>query len=225
MPSNLERFKMYFNEHIFPCSRCSSDSSIGSFLSYEKLPPYGVSSEARILILGHSPRVGTSSQGVIDTTLDLNRESSLWTYITAKILSPLGIALKECAATNLVKCQTKKEMPESIRISGGTTFMGRVFEYCGKHLENEILLFSPSLIISLSETVAVLLQKRFLPDAKRLPMRKIFGTKQRLEVKGKDYLWIPVVHIPKPRTRVYKYYFPEQIHRLQMLQDQIQDLL
>ena len=71
MPSNLERFKMYFNEQILPCSRCSSDSSIGSFLSYEKLPPYGVNGEARILIIGHSPKVRTNSQPKIAITFGI----------------------------------------------------------------------------------------------------------------------------------------------------------
>lgn len=145
-------------------------------------------------------------------------------YITEKVLTPLGIELKDCAATNLVKCQTTKDMPEDIRVSGRKTFMERAFEYCGKHLENEILLLNPSLIISLSETVAVLIQKRFLPDTKILQMQEVFGTKRGFEVDGNDYPWIPVVHIPKAKDPS-SYYFPEQTRRLQLLHDQIRELI
>ena len=223
MANSPNRLKEYFDEYIVPCHECSKDACIKSLLSYEKLLPYSVSNNARVLLLGHSPRVRTKSQSVINTTLDLNRESSLWRYITKDILTPLGIALKECTATNLVKCQTIKQMPEDIRIDGRKTFMEKAFEYCGRHLEHEILLSNPSLIISLSERVAVLLQKRFSPDMKRLYMQEIFGTKQELRVKGNDYIWIPVVHIPK--EKISDYYFPEQTHRLEMLHNQIQDLL
>lgn len=225
MPGNLGKLKEYFDEHVLPCRLCSSDATIGSFFSYEKLPPYGVGNNATILIIGHSPKVRTNSQPKITVTLDLNRESALKKYITKRILSPLGIALEECAATNLVKCQTINRMPEDIRIAGRRNFVERAFMYCGRHLENEISLSSPSLIISLSERVAVLLQKRFSPDTRVLQMQEIYGTKQKLKVKSSDYLWIPVVHIPKPGTRVHSYYFPEQTHRLQMLHDQIQESL
>jgi len=223
MPNNLGKLREYFNEHVSPCTMCSRDAVIGSFFSYDKLPPYELANNATVLIIGHSPKVRTNSQSKITVTLDLNRGSALKEYITEMILSPLGIALEVCAATNLVKCETKKEMPEDIRITGGRTFMERAFQHCAKHLENEISLFSPSLVISLSETVAVLLQKRFLPDMKILQMQEIFGTKRRLTVKGNSYIWIPVVHIPKAKVR--RYYFPDQLHRLEELHDQIQDLL
>lgn len=221
--ANQNKLKTYFDEYIIHCEECSNDSDIGSFLSYQKLPPYDENYNAEVLIIGHSPRVRTTSQGVINKTLDLNREGRLWKYITMEILSPLGITLKECAATNLVKCQTRKIMPEDIKIDGKRIFMNRIFEYCGKHLENEISLFKPKLLISLSERVAVLLQKRFSPGKNRFRMQEIFGTKRKLIVNDNDYLWIPAVHIPKPKVR--SHYFPEQTDRLKILHDQIQELL
>jgi len=128
--------------------------------------------------------------------LDLNRESNLKTYVNYKRFCLHSVLnWNNVQQTNLVKCQTKVEMPEDIQINGRRTFMNRAFTYCSKHIEEEIFLFNPKLIISLSGRVADLLQRQFLPEMKRLYIRDIFGTKQKLKVKGSDYVWIPAVHI------------------------------
>ncbi len=215
--SNCESLEDYYVQFVEPCSDCSGDPNINHFITYTKLPPFIAERNGSVLILGHSPRVRTKSE--ITVTLDLNRQSNLKNYIVGEILHPLGIKLEQCTATNLVKCKTI-DMPEEIKIGDKRTFMKQAFTYCSRHLEKEILLNDPKLIISLSERVAILLHRTFHSNMKVATMKEIFATKQNIIIREKNYLWIPVVHIPKAKVR--SYYFPEQTRRLKMIRDQIE---
>jgi uracil-DNA glycosylase len=190
---------------------CRYNKELSTAVTYRKLPPYIGSNDPKVLIIGHSPKVRTNT--IIDTTLDLNNNRNLKSYIVNEVLMPLGLSLADCAATNAVKCMTNK-MPEDIKLSK-KDFMKMVFPICNEHLIEEINLLKPKLIISLSERVANLLQQDFGIEGKKEKMRDIFGTMKQLNISGVIYPWIPVVHIPKPRVRAH--YFPAQTERLKKI--------
>jgi len=180
-------------------------------MTFSKLPPFKGGQTSSVLLIGHSPKVRTSSR--ISTTLDLDEDGQLRRYIRGEILEPLDIELESCLATNIVKCLTT-EMPEDIAISEAD-FMERAFAICKRHLIREIFMERIRLLISFSEKVANLLQANFGPHRKPRPMKEIFATLRELEIGGRTVPWIPVVHIPKAKVR--RYYFPEQTNRLRAL--------
>ena len=172
------------------------------------------SNQAKVLILGHSPTVRTSSK--ISVTLDLDKNSILQRYILNEILEPLGLDLKDCVATNIVKCQTNN-LPEDIVIDGNKNFMSQTFIYCKDHLIEEVKILKPKLVISLSERVSTILQKEFTPHLSVKKMKEIFATMQTLNINGAKYNWLPVVHLPKAKVR--SHCFPEQTNRLRGLKN------
>jgi len=205
-------FVKYYKTQVAPCRECEKDSTIKDFIKFVKLPPYIGSNQANVLILGHSPTVRTNSK--ITVTLDLNQNSVLLRYILNEILEPLGLDLKACGATNIVKCQTSN-VPEEIKIDGKKKFMPLTFEHCKDHLIEEIKILNPKLIISLSERVSTILQREFKPQVKTKSMKEIFATMQTLNITGENYNWLPVVHLPKAKVR--SHYFPGQTNRLRGL--------
>ena len=210
-------FENYYKVQIVQCRRCENDFEIKDFFKFEKLPPFIGSNQAKVLILGHSPTVRTNSK--ITVTLDLDKNSILQRYILNEILEPLGLSLKDCAATNIVKCQTN-DLPEDITIEGNEDFMSLAATYCKDHLVEEIKILKPKLIISLSERVATILQKGFKIGGKTKKMKEIFATMQDIDISGQNYYWIPVVHLPKAKVR--SHYFPEQTDRLRELKPKIE---
>lgn len=215
--SNSHPLQDYYALNIIQCRDCSIDRDISSHLKYEKLPPFVGKLSKSVLILGHSPKVRTDSEIIV--TLDLIDESILKKYVTECILNPLGIELEQCVATNIIKCKTDN-MPEDILINGKPIFMELSFNFCSKHLEREISLYDPKLIISLSEKVARLLHGKYSHGVKFSGMQKMVATKQSLVFNEKNYSWIPVVHLPKPKVRAY--YFPMQTDRLKRIRDDVQ---
>jgi uracil-DNA glycosylase len=209
----------YFNNSILSCQKCNENKNISSYITFNKLPPYIGENQTNVLILGHSPKVRTLTS--ISVTLDLNQNNNLSKYINKDILFPLGISIKECIATNIVKCLTTK-MPEDLKISG-KPFMETVFLFCKYHFIEEINIIKPKLIISLSETVSNLLQKEFGLNGKIERMQEIFATIRSLKIDNLIYPWIPVVHIPTPKVRAH--YFPEQSRRLKELSNNINKII
>jgi hypothetical protein len=171
------------------------------------------------LLIGHSPKVRTSSR--ISTTLDLDEDRQLRRYVHREVLGPLEIELESCLATNIVKCLTTR-MPEDIYINDAS-FMDRAFAICQRHLVQEVSRTRTRLIISFSEKVANLLQSAFGPLEKPRPMKEIFATMRELEIGGRSIPWIPVVHIPKAKVRAH--YFPEQTIRLRALKSEVGRIL
>lgn len=215
----MESISFYFDEHVVPCEKCTSDGKIAPYMTFSKLPPFEGGQNSSVLLLGHSPKVRTSSR--ISTTLDLDEDRQLRRYIRREVLEPLSIELKWCSATNIVKCLTT-EMPEDISLSDAD-FMERVFAICNRHLIQEMSMVRIKLVISFSEKVSDLLQIYYSSQEKPRPMKEIFATLRELEVGGRTIAWIPVVHIPKAKVRVH--YFPEQTIRLQSLKSEIMRIL
>ena len=209
----------YFKSTIFSCVNCRSDKDLIQHITFDKLPPYLGFGKHRVLIIGHSPKVRTSSE--ISVTLDLNRRRRLRQYIVDEVLFPLGIDLDCCIATNMVKCFTTK-MPEDTVING-KPFMRVAFDICKYHLIHEVSLLWPHLIISLSEQVSTLLQQEFGACQKPKQMKDIFATLQPFSINRNTINWIPVVHIPKASVRAY--YFPEQTSRLIAMRGRVQQIL
>lgn len=208
----------YFQTSIVPCQECARDPVIAESLTPQKLEPFGADDERYVLLLGHSPKVRTSSE--IDTTLDLNYDRQLKRYIVNEVLTPLGIDLSVCYATNAVKCLTKT-MPEEI--ASDPPFMERAFSHCKRHLIHELAVVRPRLLISVSQSVSNLLQILFWPSRNVRPMKDIFATLLSIEANGEAISWIPVVHVPK--AKVLRHYFPEQTTRLAALSGDVQRLL
>ena len=206
----------YYSNCVEKCNFCRKSDDISKFITFQKLPCFiGGAHKHNILIVGHSPAVRTGLKPTV--TLDLNNDGRLSQYVTKEILDPLGIELNDCVATNIIKCYTKY-MPEDIRLNNKKTFMAEVFEYCRFHFEKQVQLLDPKIIISLSETVAILLQNNYSAiEPIPIRMKKIFATVQKLKIFERIYDWIPVVHIPKPKVK--KYYFPEQRERLLLLKN------
>lgn len=200
---------LYFDNVVSNCNVCSKNNDLNKFITYKKLPPFE-SDKKEVMIIGHSPTVRSSSK--ITVTLDLNRKSNIYRYINSEILEPLGITIDICYATNLVKCLTT-ELPEDIKTKSQSAFMDIAFGYCKHHLIAEIEEIKPNLLITLSERVSNLMQSEFSKIQK--PMKEIFGTLRKLKIGNKEYNWIPVVHLPKPKVRFH--YFPEQTDKLNKL--------
>ena len=210
----------YFEQTIFSCELCRKDPQLETLVTYEKLLPFVGSQNIQVLLIGHSPKVRTSSK--ISVTLDLTEDRQLRRYIENEVLQPLGLGLQHCVATNLVKCLTD-EMPEDMSVNG-VPFMQKAFEMCKVHLIRELEIIRPKLLISFSQQVSDLLQKNFVGNDEQIrKMKDIFATLRQLPVEGKGYSWIPVVHIPKGRVRAY--YFPEQTMRLERLRNEVEKLL
>ena len=188
-------------------------------ITFKKLPPYNGDNQTKVLILGHSPKVRTKTS--ISVTLDLNQDNNLSRYINKEILFPLGIKIKECVATNIVKCLTSK-MPEDLTING-KPFMDSVFNFCKAHLIEEVKIIRPKLIISLSERVSDILQEEFGLNGKVKKMQEIFATIKNLKIDNTIYPWIPVVHIPKAKVRTH--YFPIQTERLKGLSKEVHNII
>jgi hypothetical protein len=212
------REQEYFESAVIPCEDCGIDPAIADFLAFTKLQPFIGVSERRVLLLGHSPKVRTSSK--ITTTLDLAEERQLRRYVVGEVLTPLGIDLQSCYATNAVKCLTTR-MPEDIAVE--LQFMERAFSYCKRHFLEELVVIKPKLVISFSERISTLLQTQFASYKPVLPMKELFGTMRSLEVNGTRIPWIPVVHVPKAKVR--QHYFPEQTSRLTALSQAVSELL
>jgi len=209
----------YFSDNISSCQDCGVNKNLSSYLTFKKLPPYNADKQTKVLILGHSPKVRTITQ--ISITLDLNQDNNLKRYIKKEILSPLGIILEECSATNIVKCLTTK-MPEDLIIED-EPFMDFVFGFCKSHFIEEIKIVNPKLIISLSERVSNLLQKEFGLNGDIKSMQEIFATMKQLKIDDIIYPWVPVVHIPKFKVRAH--YFPEQTKRLKELKETVNKII
>jgi uracil-DNA glycosylase len=209
----------YFKKAVDSCCACKEQTEFAEHLTLKKLPPFIGGDQAKVLIIGHSPRVRTRSN--IQVTLDLDSERQLKRYIVGDILSPLGLSLDQCVATNLVKCMTDS-MPEEIKVTSGR-FMDGAADICKRHLEQEVSTFDCRLIISLSERVSTLLQRYYSPAGKWLKMKECFGTSQELCIAGQPFPWIPVVHIPKAKVRAH--YFTEQTKRLIGLSSKVRDIL
>jgi hypothetical protein len=128
----------YFRTAVLPCRDCARDLAIREFLTFTKLAPFIGDAEARVLLLGHSPRVRTSSK--ISTTLDLADDRQLKRYVVREVLSPLGIELHTCYASNAVKCLTTA-MPEDLAVE--LQFMERAFSFCKSHILAEMGLVKP----------------------------------------------------------------------------------
>ena len=171
-----------------------------------------------MLLLGHSPRVRTTSR--IAVTLDLDARRNLARYIRTEVLHPLGIPVEACAATNAVKCLTT-EMPEDIVVADG--FVQRAFNHCQRHIVNEVSSAGVILLISLSERVSSMLQVVFAAANPPLGMKEIFATLRTITIGGNTLQWIPVVHLPKAKIR--SHYFPEQTRRLEAIAGQVAELL
>ena len=212
------REQEYFQTAVIPCKDCGRDPAIAGFLTFTKLEPFVGAGDKRVLLLGHSPKVRTSSK--ITTTLDLMEHRQVRRYVVTEVLTPLGIDLQSCYATNAVKCLTTR-MPEDI--DGELRFMESAFSHCMRHLLEELALTKPKLVISFSERISTLLQSQFAVHRTIRPMKELFGTLQSLEVHGNTIPWIPAVHVPKAKVR--RHYFPEQTSRLTALSQEVGGLL
>ena len=212
------REQEYFQAAVIPCKDCGRDPAIAGFLTFAKLEPFVGAADKQVLLLGHSPKVRTSSK--ITTTLDLTEHRQVRRYVVSEVLAPLGIDLQCCYATNAVKCLTTR-MPEEIE--GELQFMESAFLYCKRHLLEEFALTRPKLVISFSERISALLQRNFPVHETIRPMKELFGTLQSLGVHGTTTSWIPVVHVPKAKVR--RHYFPEQTSRLTALSQEVGGLL
>ena len=208
----------YFRSDVEPCRDCERDPAIAPYITYHKLAPFVGGANPKVLLLGHSPRVRSSSR--IAVTLDLDARRNLTRYIRNEVLHPLGIPLEACAATNAVKCLTT-EMPEDITVADG--FVQRAFNHCQRHLVNEVSSAGIILLISLSERVSSMLQVVFAAADSPQGMREIFATLRMIKIGGNALQWIPVVHLPKAKVR--NHYFPEQTRRLEAIAGQVTELL
>lgn len=209
----------YFFNNVYSCRSCGLNKELSPSMTFNKLLPFNGKGISKVLLLGHSPKVRTTTS--ISETLDLNQENNLRRYITNEILHPLNIQIEDCSATNLVKCITTK-MPEDLFVDGNP-FMDLVFQYCKTHFVEEVIICKPKLIISFSERVSNLLQQEYGLTGNCKSMKQIFGTLQQLKIDNIIYPWIPVVHIPKPKVRTS--YFPEQTKRLINLKEIIDEIL
>jgi uracil-DNA glycosylase len=212
-----ETLRDYHESSVVPCQRCASDPLLAPWITLEKPAPYQMRPESNVLIIGHSPSVRTPKE--ITTVLDLDRHDRLYRYLVGEILEPLGLDLKQCAATNVVKCFMRK-LPEDLE-SEGVSVMETAFAECSHHLEQEVQLLRPRLVISLSQRVLQLVAAHYLGLV--LPMKAMFGSLLYLPVGGAAIPWIPVVHLPKPKVR--RHYFPAQTERLRTLRASVQSVL
>lgn len=211
--------KTYHESRVVSCTRCESNPALAPWVTLRKPVPYQVQSESPVLIVGHSPSVRTSKD--IRTVLDLDRQDSLYRYLAYEVLDPLGLNLEQCAATNAVKCFMRR-LPEDLE-SNGIPVMEAAFAECSQHFEQEVQLLRPKLVITLSQRVLQLLAKRYLNLT--LPMKSVFGSLLYLPVGGTDILWIPIVHLPKPGSKVQRHYFPSQTERLRVLRASVSNLV
>ena len=211
-----QALKTYYEARVVPCRRCESNPTLALWVTLQKPVPFQVRSGSAVLIVGHSPSVRTAKE--IRTVLDLDRQDNLYRYLVNEVLEPLGLRLDQCAATNLVKCFTRR-LPENLE-SEGLPIMEAAFEECSQHFEQEVQLLQPRLVISLSERVLKLLAGRYLNLA--LTMKSMFGSLLYLPVGGTDIPWIPIVHLPKAKVR--RHYFPSQTERLRSLRAFVYDL-
>ncbi len=214
MPGTL---KAYHESSVVSCTRCQSNALLARWVTLQKPVPYQVQPESTVLIVGHSPSVRTPKG--IRTVLDLDRHDRLYHYLVGEILEPLGLDLRQCAATNVVKCFTRK-LPEDLE-RDGIPVMETAFAECSHHFEQEVQWLQPRLVISLSQRVLQLLATRYLNLA--LTMKAVFGSLLYLPVGGVTIPWIPVVHLPKPKVR--RHYFPAQAERLSALRASAQSLV
>ena len=211
--------KTYHESSVVSCTRCESNPTLAPWVTLRKPEPYQVQSESTVLIVGHSPSVRTSKD--IRTVLDLDRRDSLYRYLVYEVLEPLGLSLERCAATNAVKCFMRR-LPEDLE-SKGIPVMEAAFAECSQHFEQEVQLLRPKLVITLSQRVLQLLAKRYLNLT--LPMKLVFGSLLYLPVGSTDIPWIPIVHLPKPGSKVQKHYFPSQTERLRVLRASVSNLV
>jgi uracil-DNA glycosylase len=214
-----EALQAYHESSVVSCTRCASNPALAPWICLRQPAPYQPRPESPVLIVGHSPSVRSPKE--IRTVLDLDRHDWLYRYLVGEILAPLGLELEQCAATNVVKCFTRK-LPEDLE-SEGVSVMETAFAECSHHLEQEVQLLRPRLVISLSQRVLQLLAVRYLGLV--LPMKAIFGSLLYLPVRGVAIPWIPVVHLPKPGPKVRKHYFPAQTERLGDLRASVQSLV
>lgn len=191
------------------CAGCRVEELISNYLCFRKPSLFYGSKNPKIMILGHSPAVRTTEEASVVLKMDKPNQP-LYKYIMKNILEPLDISVSDLYCTNIIKCQTKC-LPEGIPSS--INFFDRAFSQCRMLLEREIVTIKPNLIISLSETVLKLISKTYM--GKDLNMKESFGQVFYLQISGFTVPYIPVVHIPKgPKSKVAKYYFPEQTNRL-----------
>lgn len=209
--------KRYHEASVVPCQRCANDPVLAPWITLEKPVPYQMRPESNVLIIGHSPSVRTPKE--ITTVLDLDRHDRLYRYLVREVLEPLGLNLAQCAATNAVKCFMHR-LPEDLE-SEGVSVMETAFTECSHHLEQEVQLLRPRLIISLSQRVLQLVAAHYLGLV--LQMKAVFGSLLYLPVGEAAIPWIPVVHLPKPKVR--RHYFPTQTERLRTLRASVQSML
>ncbi len=199
-------------KEIQDCKACQNVKQI----TFDKPIVFKGRSNNTVMIIGHSPTVRSKSQAYTVLKLDMPN-LQLYKYIIEKILDPLNISIDNVYATNLIKCKTTL-LPEDIKNS--KQLFEKTFYNCRKLLEKEIESVQPQLIISLSERVLHILSETYM--SKKLNMKDSFAQLYKLQINGKEYDYIPVVHLPKGRnSNVAKTYFPYQVDRLKMLRKKV----
>ena len=192
-----------YQDSIKKCRKCSADGLCSKYLTFEKPDSYFGGSEINIVILGHSPKVRSTKRAEI--VLKMNEpKGMLYKYINDEIINPLGLNINNCYCTNLLKCETS-EAPEDIKLKK-KDFLNNALKNCKNLFETEISIINPKIIIGLSGKVLEFISENFYN--KKLSMREDFGKLFKIKIAGKDYSYIPVLHLTSPqKVKVRNHYF------------------
>jgi uracil-DNA glycosylase len=220
-----------YQDCIEKCKDCSNDV-LRSYISEDngifKKPRcfWTKESELSVVLIGHLPYLKDS---VAEYVLKMNLPNErLYKYIKNEILDKLKIKIDNVYFTNLLKCLTNKPATGDNKIP--TAVYNNMCSNCKKHLENEISIIDPKLIISLSGKVLKFSSKNYYKNTvskKRvLRMPSSCANLFRLSINEKEYYYIPVNHsLDDPKLiRHKKFYFPMQTERLKELSKELKTL-
>lgn len=181
----------YFEQHVRSCRDCAEIPALAPFITSEQLPPFVGGESPRVLLLGQDPTI--DSKKPLQTALGMSsRSRPLFGYISGSILYPLGIPTEAVATTNLIKCASRQK-PTAIERTHDIPYIEMCARNCFRHLEEEIRLMQPRLLISFGQPVL----RTLCTLVRREPvwMRQVFAEPMSLTIAGVEMIWLACVHI------------------------------
>lgn len=181
----------YFDQHVRLCRDCVEVLALAPFITSDQLPPFVGGESPRVLLLGQDPTI--DSEKPLETVLGMrSRSRPLFGYIAGSILYPLDIPIDEVATTNLIKCASRQK-PRVIERTQGIPYIEMCARNCFWHLEEEIRLMQPRLLISFGQPVLRTLCT--LVGKEPVWMRDVFAEPMSLTIAEVEMSWLACVHI------------------------------
>jgi len=164
--------------------------------------PFRPGDNPSIMLVGLNPTLKKKMKRV-KTVLDLdNVEGNFYKFTVSDVLEPVGIALEDVYATNLIKCTFRDEPRDISKDIRGSDEDGAVkqllapfFHHCKRYLMEELREVNPRLVIAFGNKTHQFIVEEFNLEAQgvKYKMKDAFGHVYRVSVLGRNVCYAPCI--------------------------------